>query len=106
MAMIPLRQKITIRRSNGETDEWGNPIGITETEYACRADEGSFLVQDQNGNEIMTSLKVYLEGLIDVSYTDQIEFNNEAGIVINREPQKIQVLRDFSGFPLFTVVYV
>lgn len=104
--MIPLRQKVTIRRSNGETDQWGDPIGITVTDYSCRADEGSFLITDQNGNEIMTSLKVYLEGLIDVKYTDQIAYDNEAGIEIDREPQKIQVLRDFSGVPLFTVVFV
>lgn len=103
MALIPLNQKITITKNNG-TDSWGKPIPGTPFIYDCRYEEGTQKVIDNNGNEVLSSATVYMEGLIDVNYADKISFTNELLTTINNYPLSIKILRSFSGEPLFTVI--
>lgn len=102
---MPLEQSVTIKHDGG-VDEWGIPVPGSETEHEARVEEGSFRIIDKNGAEVTTSLKVYLEELVQVDFTDKIEYINELGHKTEREPKRIEVIRDFSSEPLFTVVYV
>lgn len=105
MAIIPLRQEITIKKSGGY-DEWGNPIpGETET-HKCRVDEGSELIKDRTGREVVANARILLDKLVHVGYNDEITYTDELGHSVTRKPLKIRVLRNFSGRVWFTEVRV
>lgn len=105
MAMIPLYQKCKISKYNGK-DSWGKVTYSNPVEYPCRFDEQTDVVTDANGKEFIPTVTIYLEGLIDVELTDLVQIENELGEVIKRNPARVKVLRDFSGVPLFTVIYL
>ncbi|SFX48656.1 hypothetical protein SAMN04487866_10959 [Thermoactinomyces sp. DSM 45891] len=106
MAIIPLRQIIKVSRSSGKLDEWGNPIPIEPFSIRCRADEGSFVVEDTGGKVVVSSLKVLLDKLADIRYDDEIEYTNEIGITIKRAPKRVNVKRDYVGKPVLTEVFL
>ncbi|MCS1350319.1 hypothetical protein [Mechercharimyces sp. CAU 1602] len=104
MSLVPLKQTVTITKSSGELDEWGNPIPADPVEYACRVKEGSEIVTDSRGDEVVASLTVLLYKLVDVGYGDNFAYTNELGITTEGSPKRIDVIRDFGGKPLFTRV--
>lgn len=105
MAMIPLNQVVQISKWE-RNDSWGKPVYSTPVSYYCRFDETSEKVTDQRGVEFIPSGTVYLEGLQDVDLSDLVSFTNELGETISKNPGRIKILRDFSGNPLFTVLYL
>lgn len=105
MAIIPLNQKVKISKHTG-SDSWGKPTYAPPVEYYCRFEESSEKVVDQNGDEFIPYGTVYLEGLQDVDLNDLVEYENEIGDVYVRKSGRIKILRDISGNPLFTVLYL
>lgn len=105
MALIPYKQTITLKRGGG-LDDWGMPIPGTEITLKARVDEKSEKITDQNGAEVLSSHKIYLDKLQEVRYDDAIGYTNEIGVAVERNPKKIEVIRDFGGKPLLTVVYL
>lgn len=111
MAIIPLRQEITVTRTEPDPgDIWGGggtPVTFT---LKCRVVEGSYITTDVNakqvGGTIVATAKILLDNLVDIRYGDEIAFTNELGNTIRRKPLKISVLRDFSGKPLLTEVLI
>ncbi|MBA4542892.1 hypothetical protein H1164_08255 [Thermoactinomyces daqus] len=104
MALIPLPDKITIKKATG-VDSWGKPIYGEEIDYNCRIEEGSQQIVDQHGNTIMTTFKIFLEGAVDVQYVDKISFTNELNQTVERSPAKIQLIKFIDGTAVLTVVF-
>lgn len=105
MAMIPLNQKVYISKFAGR-DSWNKPIYGPQIEFDCRFVESSEKIIDNFGNEVVTGAKIYIEDLQDITESDLITFTNEINKTISKNPIRIKILRDFSGIPLFTVVYL
>jgi hypothetical protein len=105
MPIIPLKQRITVKRGGG-LDDWGQPLPGEMFDFQARVDEKSEKITDRNGAEVVASIKIYLDKLQDVRYDDIIDYDNELGVLTERSPQKIEVIRDFSGKPVMTVVYL
>lgn len=103
MALVPLKQTVTIKRF-GEPDRWGE---ATETSFTlkCRVDESSQLVQNQLGDEVVAGMEITFDKLADIRYEDKIQYTNELGFTLERNPKRIEVVRMPSGKPSLTVVY-
>ncbi|MZP28690.1 hypothetical protein GTO91_03020 [Heliobacterium undosum] len=100
-----MKQTVLIRRS-GELDIWGNPALSEPVAYLCRLDSSSKRMTNANGQEIVLTAEILLKGLAPVEYGDQLEWTDELGRTTRKNPVRIDVLRDFSGKPLFTKVVV
>lgn len=107
MAIIPLRQTITVYKKTG-LDEWGNPIESPPITLKCRVDESSHTTSDvqamQRGKVLVPEVRILLDKLADIGYDDEIEFTDENGRTIRKKPIRINVKRDFFGKPLLTEV--
>lgn len=104
MAIIPLKQSVTIQRK-GEPDEWGEGGVSTSFTLKCRVDERTQVVQNQLGTEVVSGMEITLDKLPDVRYDDVIEYTNELGVTIRRTPIKIEPIRMINGKPALTAVY-
>lgn len=105
MALIPLPDKVTIKKATG-VDSWGKPVYGEEFEYNCRIEEGSEQITDQSGNAIVASFKIFLEGAVDVQYIDLLVFENDLNHTIERSPEKIQLIKYLDGSVWFTLVWL
>lgn len=108
MALIPLKQRVTVIRAatNTTPDMFGNYTGTpTETEYKCRIDEGKELVATPHGDIVDIQATIWFAKEVDIRYTDQLRFTM-AGQSVTRTPKNIEVIRGLNGKALFTVVYV
>lgn len=110
MAIIPLKQTVTISRGGG-VDDWGNPSEPETFDLDCRIDEGSRIVASKTGglNSAETAVaeaKILFDKLADIQYTDSISFTNELGITITRKPKEINVKRMINGKPILTELII
>lgn len=105
MALLPLKQTVILKRK-GEVDRWGNEITPpVEKPMKCRIDEGSKVVQNSLGEEVVAGMEITFDKLADIQYTDTLEYTNELGKTIVRNPIRVEVVRAINGKPLLTVVY-
>jgi len=111
MALIPLNQKVLVyKRSEGDAglDEWGNVIPNEPITLKARVDEGSFVTSDEEsshtGKVVVAQVRVFLEGLADIGYDDEVEFVNELGRSVKKKPIRINVKRNFATKPELTEV--
>ena len=105
MALIPLNQKIKIHKPDGE-DEWGYPIEGETVELEARVDEEINKVTNPAGDEVITSLEAIVDGLPDVKYDDEVEYEDELGRVTKRKPQLIEPIRMISGDAIMTSIHL
>ena len=113
MPIIPLKQKITVKRVKTVNDPisdmydgWGQPIPGDEITLDARVTEETKVVTNQAGEEAVTSLRIILDKLADVSYDDVITYTNETGVAVARKPVRIEIKRMLSGKPILTEVYL
>jgi len=89
VAIIPMKDKATIKRP-GAKDDWGNvssePIEFT---LKCRADIVTNVVQNQLGEEVVSGASFMFDKLADIRYDDVISYTNELGVTVERTPIKI-----------------
>ena len=115
MAIIPLKQTITITRV-GELGDWGVPTGSSETfTLKCRIDEGSRMARTDlnvgggsgiNSEEVIEVTSILLNKYADVRYTDTITFTDAGGKLVTVRPIKISVISGLNGKPVLTEVIV
>lgn len=103
--MIPTNDKVTIKRATG-LDSWGEPVAGQSIEYNCRYSSKSEVVTNQEGEEITTNASFLIKGLASVDYDDVVYFVKPDGNIIEKQPEKINFLRDLSGKVKFTKVVV
>lgn len=105
MALVPLKQTITVWRVAGE-DKYGEPIYYGEPlTFKCRVEETINKVTNQVGEEVISGMLIYLDKLADIRYDDDIKYTNELGVILERKPIKIEPIRMFSGKAAMTLVY-
>lgn len=115
MAVIPLKQTVTIQRK-GELDRWGNEITPATTfTLKCRVDEGAKLTRrtsQQPGTtqtlseEIVSSARIYFDKFADVRLTDELLYTDESGNTRTYLPLNINRVRGLNGKTLLTEVEV
>ncbi len=105
MALVPLKQQITIHRGGGK-DEWGYPIPGKTIELKARVDEKTEVVQNQAGTEVVTGVQIMLDKLADIRYSDEISYTDELGRQTKRKPIRIEPVRMINGKAVLTVVYL
>lgn len=105
MPIIPLKQSITVVRY-GDIDEWGGGNVKETLIFRARVDEKTQVVQNQFGDELVSSAEIMLDKLADIRYDDDIVYEDELGREIKRKPLRIEPLRGINGKAILTVVYV
>lgn len=105
MALIPLKQSITVTRA-GESDGWGGSSTTESFTLKARVDEKTQVVQNQIGDEVVSSCEIMLDKLADIRYDDDITYIDELGRKVERKPLRIEPIRAINGKALMTVVYL
>lgn len=105
MAIIPLKQSVIVTKPAG-VDGWGVAIPGATTTLSARVSERTHKVNNQLGEESLSSMTVYLDKLADISYDDVITYTNELGVEIVRKPIAIEPKRGLNGKALLTEVHV
>jgi hypothetical protein len=115
MALIPLKQSVTIKRK-GATDGWNNEITPATTfTLKCRIEEGAKLTRRttyQQGTtqilaeEVVSSAQIYFDKFADVKLTDEILYADESGHTRTYLPLNINHIRGLNGKTLMTEVEV
>ncbi|RCX22955.1 hypothetical protein DFP94_101544 [Fontibacillus phaseoli] len=105
MALVPLKQNVTVTKP-GADDGWGGTTPGAVITYKARVSEETNVVTNQYGEEATTSLRIILDKLPDVSYDDVITYTNELGVTVARKPVSIEVKRGLNGKALSTEVFV
>jgi hypothetical protein len=104
MAIIAMKQKAT-RKRPGAKDDWGNVTSEpSELTLKCRADEVTAVVQNQLGDEVVSSVSFLFDKLADIRYDDVISYTNELGVTVERTPVRIEPIRITKA--MLTRVYV
>lgn len=106
MSFPAMKQTITVTRAISDGGGWGGGQSTEQFDVACRADEVTEKVQNQLGDEVISTAQFMMAGLVDIRYSDTITFEDELGRKIERSPVRIEPLRWFNGKPRYTVVYV
>lgn len=107
MAIIPLKQTITVRKliksdnDGWETEDWSEPIP-----YKVRATEKVEIIMNPLGEEKTASVKLLFDKLPDIAYTDEITYENELGVKITRAPLSIKPIRMVNGKSTLTAVHL
>jgi hypothetical protein len=108
MAVIALKQSITLYKASAELDVWGNPVESPPVTLKCRIDEGSYVTTTQSslqtGATVIARAKILLDKIVDIGYDDEIEYINELNISMRAKPKTISIKRDASGKPMLTEV--
>lgn len=111
-SFIPMRQEVTVIRAqtdeNGDLilDPWGKPIMGEPEMFKCRAREGTEIVEDTQGEQVVSRVSFLLDRLVRVNYADNLEYTNEIGITYTGKPKSIRVTRDFDGKAILTKVFL
>jgi hypothetical protein len=116
MALIPLKQTVTIKRP-GTVDKWGNPTAPTQFTLPCRIVEGTKLTRrttsssssgtiSVNAEEVVSTAQIFFDKLADIQLTDEIYYTDDNGKTRLYKPISIEVKRGLNGKALLTVVNV
>jgi hypothetical protein len=105
VAIVPLKQTITVTKA-AELDGWAKPTPGEEVTLKARVTEETKIVTNAAGEEAVTSLRILLDKLAEVSYDDTITYTDEFGVTVARKPLSIAPKRMLSGRAIVTEVYV
>jgi len=104
MALLPMKQTVKITRP-GVVDEWGEGGAPTVFTLKCRVDETTKVVQNQFGEQVVAGMEIMFDKLANVRYSDVIEYTDELGVTVKRNPIKIEPVRMINGKAAMTAVY-
>ena len=103
--MIPVKDTITVTKAVS-LDAWGQSLPGQSQTIKCRVDQTSKLVRNQDGKEVVSSAEILMLGLVQINYSDRIEWTDGAGNNYTWSPVVVAVIRDLNGKPLLTKVGV
>lgn len=104
MAMIPLKQAITIYPP-GADDPW-NPEPAIPFTLKCRFQESNEVVRNQHGAEVVASAQIFLDKFAEVTVNHTFEYEDESGTKTTYTPHNVARKRWLNGKTILTVVYV
>ena len=105
MALIPLKQRVCVYKTTGR-NEWGEMVFADPVTMRCRVDEGTQLVENQAGEEVVSTVSVMFDKYPKISYDDYLEYTDEHATIFKRKPIKIEPIRLINGKVTLTVVYL
>lgn len=111
MAIIPLKQTVTIKHATGATDRFNRPDYGSPVSLKCRFQESAKLVRTRSmgmttSAEAVSSAQITLGGFVSITMDDEISFTDEAGKTQSYKPLSVEVKRGLNGKALLTIVYV
>lgn len=106
MALIPLKQTVTITPPGGFDPDYNTPIPGVPYTLRCRFQEGVKLVRNQYGAEVVSVGTFYFDKLADIALDAKLTYTNELGDATTYDPLTIGVKRMLSGRPILTEVDV
>ena len=105
MAIIPLKQKVYVRKMTTQTDDgWDTEVLGEPIEYKARVVETVEVVTNQLGEQVTSTVKILFDKVPNITYQDYISFTNEVEIKTERQPISIRPIRMINGKPTLTVV--
>ncbi len=102
---ISLRQSVTVYPP--DSDDPNNPVpGSDPFTLRCRFQEGTAVVSDQHGREVVSSAQIYLDKFAPIGPAHEYEYLDETGE--SRRYRTITTARKrwINGKTVLTVVYV
>jgi hypothetical protein len=107
MAILPLKQKITVTPCTGDSSDFGVPEMGAPTVMKCRYQETVTLVTSiSSGKEVVSKATIFFDGFVDINERTRLEYINESGQTLTHTPLSIAVKRHINGKAILTVVYV
>lgn len=106
MALIPLKQTVTVTPVGGYDPDYNTPIPGVPYTLRCRFQEGVKLVRNQYGQEAVSVGTFYFDKLAGISLSDTFTYTNELLAETTYTPIAISVKRALNGRPLLTEVNV
>lgn len=111
MALIPLRQTVTIKKRLGTADRFNRIEYGLPTSHKCRIVEKTTLVRAKtlgytSGSEVVSSAQIMLDRYVAVSMDDEITYVDESSNVHTYQPLTVEVKRGLNGKALLTVIFV
>lgn len=113
MAIIPMKQTVTVRRKS-DPDRWGNAPDIEFT-LKCRIQENTKLARRTNytsgtttilAESVVSKAQIMFDKYVDVTLTDEISFTDESGVAQTYLPININRIRGLNGKAILTEVEV
>jgi hypothetical protein len=96
MALVPMKDSITIVKSDG-IDGWGEPIPGETITAKGRVTENTAVVINQNGEEVASRFSILLPASVIVGYGDEVSFIDSTGATVNGNPVAIKAIKDYVG---------
>lgn len=104
MALIPLRQSITVYPP-GNDDPW-NPEPSVPFALKCRFQESIEVVRNQHGAEVVSSAQIFLAKDAEVTVNHTFVYEDENGTKTTYTPHNVTRKRWLNGKSILTVVFV
>jgi hypothetical protein len=108
MAIIPLRQSITITPAMpGGLTEFDTPEMGQPAKKKCRYQETITLVSSMvDGQQVVSKATIFFDGFEAIDEHTKLEYTREDGATLIHTPLSVAVKRHINGKALLTVVYV
>jgi hypothetical protein len=100
-----MKQTVVVTKA-GALDGWAEPTPGEEITYKARVTEETKVVTNAAGEEAVTSLRITLDKLADITYDDVITYTNELDVTVARKPLSIEPKRMLNGRAIVTEVFV
>jgi hypothetical protein len=107
MAMIPLKQTITVHPPAADSSDPWNPSPTPEPfTLKCRYQENVERVRNQHGDEVVSSAQIFLDKYAPVTVNHDFSYTDESGLTTRYKPHTVARKRWLNGKAILTVVYV
>lgn len=116
MAIIPLRQSVTVRNKiEDNVDGWGTDGWSEPFTLKCRAVETLKVVSSSSltdgikktvDEQVRATLVLLFDKLPNIDYSSEITYTNELNVTITRSPILITPIRMINGKPTLTEVHL
>ncbi|MFF2886642.1 hypothetical protein [Paenibacillus sp. NPDC057967] len=105
MALIPLKQTVTVYPP-GDNDPWNPLPPANPFTLRCRFQEGTEVVTDQHGRDVVSSAQIYFDRYAPVKSDYEYEYTDESGETVRYRTVNTGRKRWLNGKAVLTVVYV
>lgn len=103
MPIVPMKE-LCIATEPGEVDAWGNSTGENPITYKCRIKEGTKLVRNQSGAEVVSNTRILLDKAVVIKYDYDVTYTDATGEVVTRKPIAIRFIKNISSKVILTEV--
>lgn len=74
-------------------DEWGNISSTsTQSSVAAQIQDVNKLVKTKEGKEVMAHTEIFLDGNIDITYTDRLQLVSRNGVAYDNSTKQFDIL--------------